>query len=86
MLKGKERVSWLNWRIFPGGFHVLYIPDPLDDAHVMMKALASGHGKAAINAVMIYFPAVGAERRQPAGRPYLSDGNGMSNFSDRILP
>ncbi|HBT4720303.1 TPA: hypothetical protein MB317_002248 [Klebsiella quasipneumoniae subsp. similipneumoniae] len=86
MLKGKERVSWLNWRIFPGGFHVLYIPDPLDDARLMMKALASGHGKAAINAVMIYFPAVGASRRQPAGLPYLSDGNGMSNFSDRIQP
>ena len=80
MLKGKERISWLNWRIFPGGFHVLYIPDPLDDARLMMKALASGHGKAAINAVMIYFPAVGAARRQPAGLPYLRDGNGMSNF------
>ncbi|MFS4686346.1 hypothetical protein ACL655_08145 [Klebsiella quasipneumoniae subsp. similipneumoniae] len=49
----------MNWRIFPGGFHVLYIPDPLDDARLMMKALASGHGKAAINAVMIYFPFTG---------------------------
>ncbi|HHS9668312.1 hypothetical protein [Klebsiella quasipneumoniae] len=71
MLKGKERVSWLNWRIFPGGFHVLYIPDPLDDAHVMMKALASGHGKAAINAVMIYFPAVGGGTAS-ASRPPVS--------------
>jgi hypothetical protein len=85
MLKGKERVSWLNWRIFPGGFHVLYIPDPLDDARLMMKALASGHGKAAINAVMIYFPAVGRHGvSQPPSRS--SDGNGMSNFSDRIQP
>ncbi|HCI9591055.1 TPA: hypothetical protein NQF56_001912 [Klebsiella variicola] len=52
----------MKWRRFPGGFHVLYIPDPLDDARMMMKARASGHGKTAINAVMIYCLHAGQHR------------------------
>ncbi|WP_181413495.1 hypothetical protein [Klebsiella variicola] len=60
----------MKWRRFPGGFHVLYIPDPLDDARMMMKARASGRGKAAINAVMIYcLPACWTSLRQQTNLP-----------------
>ncbi|WP_181937688.1 hypothetical protein [Klebsiella variicola] len=61
----------MKWRRFPGGFHVLYIPDPLDDARMMMKARASGRGKAAINAVMIYC--------LPAGHHYASKPTSRAN-------
>ncbi|HFD3376618.1 TPA: hypothetical protein ACF25J_001722 [Klebsiella variicola subsp. variicola] len=73
----------MKWRRFPGGFHVLYIPDPLDDARMMMKARASGRGKAAINAVMIYclLDIIAPANQPPAPTTF---GNSMRNFSDRI--
>ncbi|MCF2477882.1 hypothetical protein LZ682_08805 [Klebsiella pneumoniae] len=71
----------LSW-----GFHVLYIPDPLDDTRMMMKAWASGHGKAAINAVMIDCLSTGqCHPSKPASSP-TTFGNGMRNFSDKIQP